>query len=405
MGNAYDSISYEVELTLETLTGMNSRHRYRGNLESGNFFTEPKIKKIYLDALRATEESSVDTITKSRITTYIADLENTFDIETLTRNQIAIPPQARKFLSIQLTERETELKKLLRAGRQPRYIISEFPVSEPITYAAEHVTAFFRDKVKYLGPLRDEPKSIYPLAGYNDPNDIGFRGEFTAAVLDNNKTTFVKYIPSSAFPFDTIDSISLQSANLVDAVKDWLEYLGIANKVATEDKGKFGHELTISTASGNNFHDLTHVGVGVSQALPIVVLSLLADSGSTLIFEQPELHLNPKVQTRLADFFMSLIFAGKQCVIETHSEYLITRLRYLSAVSKDIPISDLIKIYFVEKPSDQSIYNEVQINSNGVIKNWPEGFFDETERNSAAIIQAQIERSIARRRTLDAASK
>jgi predicted ATPase len=179
---------------------------------------------------------------------------------------------------------------------------------------------------------------------------------------------------------------------LVDAVRDWLEYLGIANKVATEDKGKLGHELTISTSNADNFHDLTHVGVGVSQALPIVVLSLLADTGSTLIFEQPELHLHPRVQTRLADFFMSLIFAGKQCVVETHSEYLVSRLRYLSAMAVDVPISKLIKIYFVEKPADQSIYTEVKITETGVISNWPDGFFDETERNSAEIIKAQLDR-------------
>ncbi len=272
---------------------------------------------------------------------------------------------------------------------------------EQISFAADYVTSFFTEQLKYLGPLRDEPKAIYPLAGYNDPKDIGFRGEFTAAVLDNNKTSIVTYIPSSQFPFANKPQIDVARTNLVDAVRDWLEYLGIAKAVATEDKGKLGHELTISTTQGDHLHDLTHVGVGVSQALPIVVLSLLADTGATLIFEQPELHLNPKVQTRLADFFMSLVFAGKQCVVETHSEYLISRLRYLSAVAKDVPISKLIKIYFVEKPTDQSTYNEVEMTESGVIKNWPSGFFDETEQNSAAIIQAQIDRSRTRRQQTD----
>ncbi|MCX7218691.1 MAG: DUF3696 domain-containing protein, partial [Burkholderiales bacterium] len=263
----------------------------------------------------------------------------------------------------------------------------------PILYASDYLTNFFTENLKYLGPLRDEPKAIYPLAGYNDPNDVGFRGEFTAAVLDNNKTSKVTYIPSSQFPFSNKNELIPIRATLVEAVQDWLEYLGIASGIATEDKGKFGHELTISTSNSKNFHDLTHVGVGVSQTLPIVVLALLAESGSTLIFEQPELHLNPKVQTRLADFFMSLTFVDKQCLVETHSEYFVSRLRYLAAVAKDVAISEQVKIYFVEKPSHQSIYSEVQINDAGVIKNWPDGFFDETERNSAAIIQAQIERS------------
>ncbi len=208
-------------------------------------------------------------------------------------------------------------------------------------------------------------------------------------------------MPSSQFPFADQSLVKPVRTDLVSAVRDWLEYLGIASKVATEDKGKLGHELTIATSGGDQLHDLTHVGVGVSQALPIVVLSLLADTGSTLIFEQPELHLHPRVQTRLADFFMSLTFAGKQCVVETHSEYLVSRLRYLSAVANDVPISQLIKIYFVEKPAEQSIYREVKMNESGVIQNWPDGFFDETERNSAAIIQAQLERARARRQRGD----
>jgi predicted ATPase len=228
------------------------------------------------------------------------------------------------------------------------------------------------------------------MAGYNDPKDVGYRGEYTAAVLDNNRTAAVNYIPSNQFPFENEAKIHPEKSNLFIAVRDWLDYLGIASKVATEDKGKLGHELTISTSGGTSLHDLTHVGVGVSQALPIVVLSLIADTGSTLIFEQPELHLHPRVQTRLADFFMSLIFTGKQCIVETHSEYLVSRLRFLTAMAENIEVSKLIKIYFVEKPGDQSVYNEVEMSETGVIKNWPAGFFDEAERNSAAIIHAQL---------------
>ena len=145
-------------------------------------------------------------------------------------------------------------------------------------------------------------------------------------------------------------------------------------------------------------HDLTHVGVGVSQALPIVVSSLLAPSGATLIFEQPELHLNPRVQTRLADFFVSLMLTGKQCVIETHSEYLVSRLRFLAAMAEDVKIASGTRIYFVEKPGAESVYREVIISETGSIKNWPAGFFDETEKNSEAIIRAQMEKARLRPR-------
>ena len=72
---------------------------------------------------------------------------------------------------------------------------------------------------------------------------------------------------------------------------DWLIYLGVAESVVTIDKGKLGHELKVVPPGLSQPHDLTHVGVGVSQVLPILVMCLLADPDTTLVFEQPELHL------------------------------------------------------------------------------------------------------------------
>ena len=401
VGAAYDAVEIEVNAIYDRLIeGGNHRYGYDTTpLELSVPFSSTDLQHIIINACILSADS-LPSYTRIRFDNNIEMLRENFVLKRLTEVQLALGAQGRKKLAIQLSEREDEIKKLIRGGRPPRREISIFPVSDPILYSADYVTGFFTERLKYLGPLRDEPKAIYPLAGYNDPQDVGYRGEFTAAVLDNNKTAEITYIPSIQFPFSVKDKIQPVVTNLVVAVADWLEYLGIANKVATEDKGKLGHEMTISTSENDTFHDLTHVGVGVSQALPIVVLSLLAQTGSTLIFEQPELHLHPRVQTRLADFFMSLVFSGKQCIVETHSEYLVSRLRYLSAVAEDVEISKLIKIYFVEKPNNQSIYNPVTISETGVIKNWPEGFFDETERNSAAIIHAQIVRTKARRNKL-----
>jgi hypothetical protein len=393
VGAAYDAVEVEVNSIFDMLSDGGSRYGYTNGATNESFdaLTSPELRKIYIDACLAAAET-LPSYGQSRLHAGIDELRTNFRFEIIFRVHTLLQSQGKKRLAILLNEQEAQIKALIRGGRPARREISSFPAADPIMYATDYVTNFFSERLKYLGPLRDEPKAIYPLAGYNDPDDIGYRGEFTAAVLDNHRKTVVTYIPSSQFPFSTKPQIAPLRTNLFVAVRDWLEYLGIASKVATEDKGKLGHEMTIAT-EGDNFHDLTHVGVGVSQAMPIVVLSLLAESGSTLIFEQPELHLHPKVQTRLADFFMSLVFAGKQCIVETHSEYLVSRLRYLSAVAKDVEISKLIKIYFVEKPSTQSVYNEVTITDTGAIKNWPDGFFDETERNATAIIQAQIERA------------
>lgn len=255
----------------------------------------------------------------------------------------------------------------------------------------EYIESFYKRKVKYLGPLRDEPKPVYPLLGTSDPKDVGLKGENTASVLDINSGVIIEYIPSSFFS-DQIENIVPKKETLLNAVLDWLNYMGVANEVRTFDKGKFGHELKVLSPHSNSLHDLTHVGVGVSQLLPILVLALLSDTDSTMIFEQPELHLHPKVQTRLADFFVSMSFIKKQCIVETHSEYIINQLRYRVAISQTPTLAENIIIYFVEKEDDHSKYKKIKINKYGVIPDWPKGFFDESEAISSRILKAGMDK-------------
>ena len=64
---------------------------------------------------------------------------------------------------------------------------------------------------------------------------------------------------------------------------------------------------------------LPDVGFGVSQILPILVECLRVKEGETIILEQPEIHLHPSLQSKLADFFICMAKSGKNLVIETHS--------------------------------------------------------------------------------------
>lgn len=263
-----------------------------------------------------------------------------------------------------------------------------------ITEAARYLDYFFSSRLKYLGPLRDSPKPLYPIAPVYDPDDVGLRGEHTASVLELHKKRKVTYIPSSAFGSAPIHNKPIVTETLETAVTDWLEYLSIASSVESQDLGKLGHELKVKHSKSDSTHDLTHVGVGVSQVLPILVMCLLADTDSTLVFEQPELHLHPKVQTLLGDFFLSMALCGKQCIVETHSEYFINRLRFrIAAASDENKLKDKTKIYFVEKTSMGSSFQEVVINEYGAISNWPEGFFDQSQKQAEEILLAASAKS------------
>ena len=271
-----------------------------------------------------------------------------------------------------------------------------------ITEAAWYMDNFFASSLKYLGPLRDAPKPLYPLAPAADPHDLGLRGEHTASVLELHKSEKIRYIPSANFKDPVID-LKTVTRTLEAAVIDWLHYLGVANSVKSRDQGKLGHELKVGLSNLDSTHDLTHVGVSVSQVLPILVMCLLADTDSTLVFEQPELHLHPKVQTLLGDFFLSMALCSKQCIVETHSEYFIGRLRFrIAAATPEKELNSQTKIYFVERPSQGSAFREVVINEYGAISDWPEGFFDQSQKQAEEILRAAAMKRKASGRNKDA---
>lgn len=300
-------------------------------------------------------------------------------------------------LEIQHTLRETEnlferICNSLRSSQKNNNTQAFIEARAPrhIMEAVWYLDSFFSSSLKYLGPLRDAPKPLYPLAPSADPYDVGLRGEHTAAVLDLHKNKQIKYIPSSHFTNPVIDT-KVVARTLEAAVIDWLQYLGVAEKVKSTDRGKLGHELKVSLATTDQMHDLTHVGVGVSQVLPILVMCLLSEADTTLVFEQPELHLHPKVQTLLADFFISISLCKKQCIVETHSEYLIDRLRFrIAAAPEQADLTDISKIYFVEKENGNSNFRAVKINKYGAITDWPAGFFDQSQQQAEAILKAAL---------------
>ena len=274
-----------------------------------------------------------------------------------------------------------------KEGKPTRFVVVPNPMPTDVTDGIMYLDYFFTNAMKYLGPLRDEPKALYPLATGIDPSDVGLRGEYTAAVLDLHKGKRIRYLPTSSF--QTPDVKPTTSVRTLEAaVTDWLLYLGVAESVMTVDKGKLGHELKVVPPGLSQPHDLTHVGVGVSQVLPILVMCLLADPDTTMVFEQPELHLHPKVQTLLGDFFLSMGILGKQCVLETHSEYLINRLRFRAAAETKSEFAKAMKMYFVEKRGDTSYFRPVVVNEFGAIPDWPDGFFDQSQGEAEQILRA-----------------
>lgn len=236
------------------------------------------------------------------------------------------------------------------------------------------------DRVQYLGPLRDEPRVVW-----NHWNElarglpVGTRGEYSAAVLSRSSSSAVQYVSPTS-------KVKIES--LSDAVNSWLTYLEIGDTVAARSHGKLGVGLDLRV--DGQVRDLTSVGVGVSQALPLLVGLLSSPKDSIFIVEQPELHLHPAVQARLADFMLSAR-PDLTLVIETHSESFVTRIRRRAAEGH-IAISD-IDIRFVEPSQRGSTARVLQVSEFGDLSEWPAGFLSSAEEDIRAILKANIERA------------
>lgn len=229
-------------------------------------------------------------------------------------------------------------------------------------------------RLRYLGPLRSQPQRFYQ---FDDTGgiDIGVSGEFTVQVLalEANNVSNVSGLETDQRGL--ISLVTPRQRTLLEATNDWLGIMGLP-AVHPNVLRQSLYELRVGALDVA----LPDVGFGVSQVLPIVVEALRSRAGDTLILEQPEIHLHPKVQASLADFLIARANDGVKFIVESHSEYLVKRLCRRISEGTFPNIANLINIVFVDRGEDNTaVCKHVQLNEYGEIENWPAGFFDTQE--------------------------
>lgn len=255
-------------------------------------------------------------------------------------------------------------------------------------FANDLVLAFEQQlkRMMYLGPLRDFPKRNYAWAG-DAPEHVGTDGDgVIEALLAGANRKISRGINKRAYPFQEV-------------VAGWLKRLGLlesfeAKRIARNRKE---YEVRVRTPNSKQDVDLPDVGFGISQVLPVVVESFYVAPHSTVIIEQPELHLHPRVQTELADLFIEAIHSREsgsdratQFIIESHSEHFLQRLQRRVAEGGLDPKE--VAIYFCEATPKGSVLRELKVNLLGEIDNWPEEFFGDPMVDLYARMEAATKR-------------
>ena len=238
------------------------------------------------------------------------------------------------------------------------------------------------DTVFYLGPLRDYPRRDY-LWARSRPRDVGQRGEkaidaILAASAAEEKRNKVR--GGSLRPFQEI-------------VAHWLKRMGLIDDfwVAEIKEGSNRWQAWVRVRKDGKEALLTDVGFGVSQVLPVVTLLQYVPKGSTVILEQPEIHLHPLAQANLADVIINAaVHRQVQVVVESHSEHLLLRLQRRVA-ERQISNEDL-KLYFCDLEKGRSRLEPLRVDLLGNIENWPPRFMGDAFGETYEAEKARLKR-------------
>ena len=243
------------------------------------------------------------------------------------------------------------------------------------------------DSLYYLGPLRVYPRRQYHW-GEVSPTDVGQGGERTmdamlAATRNNLKRRKIPRGPGARlYPFQEIVAYRLKELGLIRSFS--LEEIA---------KGTNLYRAMVKTPRSSAPTALTDVGFGVSQVLPALVLLYYVPEGSTVLMEQPEIHLHPAVQSGLADVMLNVASVRNvQIVVESHSEHLMRRLQRRVAEGK--ASSEDVKLYFVSSGQGQAHASDPLLNEWGEVENWPSNFFGDEMGEISAIARSALARKM-----------
>jgi len=252
-----------------------------------------------------------------------------------------------------------------------------------VGFLSDLVLAFeqlFHD-IYYLGPLREYPSRQYTWAG-EQPRDVGPRGQLAVHAL----------LASQRLGRVISRGKGKRRRSVEELVAYWLKELGLIDSFSLKPiaENRKDYEVRVKRSPRSADVPITDVGFGVSQVLPVLVLCYYAPEGSTLILEQPEIHLHPAVQSGLADVFIDAINTrGIQIILESHSEHLLRRLQRRVAEGALNP--QQTTFYFTRMGDEgASSLERLELDLFGNISNWPRDFFGDEMGDLVAMTEAAI---------------
>lgn len=239
---------------------------------------------------------------------------------------------------------------------------------------------------QYLSAERLGPRASFAMAEHlvRQQRQLGSRGEYTAH--------FLSVYGSEESVLQGVKHPEASSGSLTNQVEAWLGTVspGVRLEI-TPHTSMDVVNLQFSFVEGRLVSDPyrpTNVGFGLTYTLPIIVGALGAVRDGLLLFENPEAHLHAKGQVKLAELFARVAASGVQLIIETHSEHILNGVRI--AVHQGLIPPELVQLQYFERRETadglQHVVSSPNLDSDGRIDFWPDGFFDEWDRSLESLL-------------------
>ncbi len=248
--------------------------------------------------------------------------------------------------------------------------------------------SLFNNNFQYLSAARLGPQENYPKDSYSVEkcrqisSELG-KCELTAHFLHYYGKKEKINFENLKYPKSQFDDLSFQTDAWCNEISHNINVIVKDNKTSFEIKYQFNLE---NNQFPTNEFKSDNVGFGISYALPIIVAVLSADKDSILLIENPESHLHPQGQAKLAELMALAAHNGVQILLETHSDHIINgtlvAIKKFQTEQKGIS-NENVRIFYFDRDESTHATQTIQIpvSEDGHIKKAPKGFFDQIERD------------------------
>lgn len=162
--------------------------------------------------------------------------------------------------------------------------------------------------------------------------------------------------------------------DLEDTISEWMEKVtGVGIRGSLEEGPHVSVEVVKKTINLNI--PVIHDGFGTNQLIQLLLTLAISEERSTILIEEPEIHLHPKAQALLAELLVKIaVSRNLQLMITTHSEHILFRI--LSMIKTgDLEINNL-NIFHFDNVGGTSNIEQMVINEHGQIKGGLKSFFE-----------------------------